>query len=132
MLASCQLAITIKNDDSYAWNCKGEALHNLQRDEAALVSFLRAISIDSEDPYYRFNQAESLLALKQYEESINAIDQAISIVQQSLDPQIDQNFLSLAHSFKGRALREQKKYREAIRFYTQALEYNDQYFPALR
>ncbi len=137
MLASCQLAITIQNNDSYAWNCRGEALHNLQRDEAALVSFNRAIALDSKDPYYRFNKAETLLALKQYEESVIAIDQAINIIQiniiqQNSDPQMEKSFLSLAYSLKGRALREQRKYKEAIIIYTQALRYNSQYFPALR
>ena len=132
MLASCQLAITIQNKDSYAWNCKGEALHNLHRYEEALISFNRAIVINSKDSYYWFNKAESLLALKNPQESIQAIDQAIAIIEENKDGQITPAFLSAAYASKGRALRQQKQYDEAIKVYTQALEVNPNYFPALR
>lgn len=132
MLASCQLAITIKKNDSYAWNCKGEALYNLRRYEESLMSFNKAIALNSPDPYYWFNKAESLLALKKNHESIESINQAIEIIEENKDGQIDSAFLSIIYSSKGRALRETKQYDEAIAVYKQALELNPSYFPALR
>ncbi len=132
MLASCKLAITIKQDDSYAWNCQGEALYNLKRYEDALVSFNQAIALNSQDPYYWFNKTESLLALKEYQESIKSIDKAISIAEKGYKGQIDREFLSILYSSKGRNLRELKQYDKAIALYTQSLELNPNYFPALR
>lgn len=132
MLASCQLAITVKKDDSYAWNCKGEALYNLKRYEDSLNSFNQAIVLNSQDPYYWFNKAESLLALKEYQKSRNSIDQAIAIAEKGMNGKIDREFLSILYSSKGRNLRETKEYDKAIALYTQALELNPNYFPALR
>lgn len=132
MLASCQLAITIKKYDSYAWNCKGEALHNLDRHEDSLISFNKAIVLNSQDPYYWFNKAESLLALKENQQSIESIDEAISIVEDSSEGATDPTFLSILYSSKGRNLREIKLYDDALAVYNQALELNPNYFPALR
>ncbi|WP_019506855.1 protein kinase [Pleurocapsa sp. PCC 7319] len=132
MLASCQLAITIRKHDSYAWNCKGEALHNLNRHEDSLISFNKAIVLNSQDPYYWFNKAESLLALKENQQSIESIDKAISIVEESSEGITDPTFLSILYSSKGRNLREIKQYDQALAVYTQALELNPNYFPALR
>ena len=132
MLASCQLAITIQKNDSYAWSCKGEALYNLRRYEDALISFNKAIIINPRDPYYWFNKAESLLALQKHHESIRAINEAIEIVNQNKAQQVNLNFVSATYSLKGKILREQKIYDDAIAVYTKALEYNPNYFPALR
>ena len=132
MLASCKLAITIQDNDSYAWNCQGEALHNLQRYDEALISFNKAIVFNPNDPYYWFNKTESLLALKKSKESLPVVERAIEIIEENKNEQFDPAFLSALYSSKGRALREEKQYDQAIEMYSKALEFNPQYFPALR
>jgi tetratricopeptide (TPR) repeat protein len=133
MRESCSTATIIYPTAVYAWNCQGEALHNLQRDKEAIVTFDRAIALNKTEPIFLLNKGESLAALGKHQESINSIKQAIEILEQIKATQgatkISGEF-AVAFTFLGNNYRQQEKFAQAIAAYEQAANYTPQYFPA--
>jgi tetratricopeptide (TPR) repeat protein len=138
MFSSCNTATLIEPQAIYAWNCKGEALHNLSKDYDAIAAFdraiERAIEINSNDPIFTINKSEALMSLGRTEEAIAAIDESIALLEKSesvngRNPATGE--LSVAWSYKGRALRDAKNYPEALQAFESALNYSPNYFPAL-
>jgi tetratricopeptide (TPR) repeat protein len=133
MRESCSTATIIYPTAVYAWNCQGEALHNLQRDKEAIVSFDKAIALNQTDPIFLINKSESLAALGNHQESINSIKQAIAILEEMKATQgvskISGEF-AVAFTFLGNNYRQQEKFNQAIAAYEQATNYTPKYFPA--
>ncbi|NES84024.1 MAG: tetratricopeptide repeat protein [Moorea sp. SIO2B7] len=67
-------------------------------------------------------------ALEAFEESIRLLEE----IEQVEGGEQIKDFFSVAYSSKGRALREMRKYKQALQAYDKALEYQGNYFPALR
>ena len=132
MFQSCHTATIIEPQAVYAWNCKGESLHSLQRHLEAVTAFDRAIELDASDPAFLINRSESLAALKLYDESLTAIERAIAFLESGNDNTDTKNAreLAIAFNYQGKALVRQQKYQEAIASYERALSYNPKYFPA--
>ncbi|MEO0947985.1 MAG: tetratricopeptide repeat protein [Cyanobacteria bacterium J06641_5] len=135
MLESCRTATLIEPTAAYAWNCQGEALHNLQRDEDAIVVYDRAIEIDGDDPVLWVNRSISLLAALELSPALRSVDRAIEqlegIRQSDSDPNLERE-LAIALSHKGRILQQQQNHQAAFDAFEQALSHSEQYFPALR
>ncbi|MEL6494493.1 MAG: tetratricopeptide repeat protein [Cyanobacteria bacterium J06623_7] len=133
MRESCSTATIIDPNAVYAWNCQGEALHNLQRDREAIVAFERAISLNPHDPIFSINKSESLAALGDNAGSIASIQQAIAVLERieavEGSGSIEGEF-AVALTFLGNGYRQQKKYDAATAAYERALNYASQYFPA--
>jgi tetratricopeptide (TPR) repeat protein len=133
MRESCSTATIIYPTAVYAWNCQGEALHNLQRDKEAIVAFDKAIALNQSDPIFLINKGESLAALGNHQESINSIKQAIEILEQMKATQgatkISGEF-AVAFTFLGNNYRQLEKFNQAIAAYEQATNYTPKYFPA--
>ena len=133
MLESCRTATVIEPQATYAWNCQGEALYSLKQYREAIAAFDRAIAIEPDDPVFHINKGESLLALGELEPALADVNQAIAqFEQQYLGEESISKELAIALSLKGRILRKQQQYQEALAVYEQALAYTPQYFPARR
>lgn len=133
MLESCSSANIIEPEAVYAWNCQGEALHNLQRHAEAILAFDLAIALNSADPIFFINKSESLLALQQYDQSLATIERAISALEQIEAKEGRERIrseFSIALNYKARGLSRKQRYSEAIAVYNRALEYRPNYFPA--
>lgn len=133
MRESCSTATIIQPTAVYAWNCQGEALHNLQQDQKAIAAFDKAIALNKSDPIFLINKSESLGALGNHQGSIDSIKQAIQILEQ-----IEANEgaskvggeFAVALTFLGNNYRQQEKLTEAIAAYERATSYTPNYFPA--
>lgn len=133
MRESCSTATIIEPTAVYAWNCQGEALHNLQRNSEAIAAFDRALSLDKSNPIFLINKSESLKALGKQEESLRVIEEAIQALEQieavSGRESISSEF-AVALSFLGNGYRNKERYGEAVNAYERALSYSPNYFPA--
>ena len=133
MRESCSTATIIDPGAVYAWNCQGEALHNLKRSEEAIAAFDKAINLDRSDPIFLINKSESLKAVGKHEESLVTIEQAIEVLQQieaiKGKAAVSGEF-AVALTFLGNGYRRREQYESAILNYDRALEYSPQYFPA--
>ncbi len=100
----CNQALAIKENYSYAWKCRGDALFLLQRYPAALVAYQKATELDGKNPKFWNNQGEVYSQLSNYNEALAAHDRALK-----LDPRN-------AQGKKGRAIAliGLKKYPEAL------------------
>jgi tetratricopeptide (TPR) repeat protein len=133
MRESCSTATIISPSAVYAWNCQGEALHNLQRDQEAVVAFDKAIALNQTDPIFLINKSESLTDLGNNQESINSIKQAIQILEQIEAAQGETEIageFAVALTFLGNNYRQQEKFAQAIAAYDRATQYTPKYFPA--
>jgi tetratricopeptide (TPR) repeat protein len=133
MRESCSTATIIKPAAVYAWNCQGEALHNLQREKEAIVAFDKAIALNKTDPIFLINKSESFGALNNNQGSIDSIKQAIEILERieadQGETQIAGEF-AVALTFLGNNYRKQEKFEQAIAAYERATRYTPNYFPA--
>lgn len=133
MRESCSTATIIDPTAVYAWNCQGEALHNLQRDTEAIVAFDRAISLNQTDPIFLINKSESLGVLGEHQASIDSITQAIQVLEQIEAVQGAEDIkgvFAVALTFLGNSYRQEEKFTLAISSYEKANNYVPQYFPA--
>ena len=133
MRESCAAATIIDPTAVYAWNCQGEALHNLQRDTEAIVAFDKAISLNPADPIFLINKSESLSALGDSEGSIESIQQAIAVLEKIEAIKGIESIrgeYAVALTFLGNSYRQRKEYDAAITAYERALNYAPKYFPA--
>ncbi len=133
MRESCLTATIIEPTAIYAWNCQGEALHNLQRDPEAIAAFEQAIALDENDPIFLINKSESLKALGEHERSLTTIEEAIQVLKK-IEATKGQEKVSgefaVAFTFLGNGYRRKEQYASAITSYNRALEYSPNYFPA--
>ena len=133
MRESCAAATIIEPTAVYAWNCQGEALHNLQRSSEAIIAFDRAIALDRTNSIFLINKSESLKDLGRYEESLEVIETAVGILEQieaiSGTENVSGEF-AVALAFLGNAYRREERYQDALNAYTRSLNYSDNYFPA--
>ena len=133
MRESCSTATIINPRAVYAWNCQGEALHNLKREAEAVAVFDRAIALDRTDPIFSINKSESLKSLGEEEESLATISEAIKVLEQIEEIKGKEKVkgeFAVALTFLANGYRKQKKYEPAIFNYNRALEYSPNYFPA--
>ena len=133
MHESCAAATIIEPTAVYAWNCQGEALHNLQRSSEAIIAFDRAIALDRTNSIFLINKSESLKDLGRYEESLEVIETAVGILEQieaiSGTENVSGEF-AVALAFLGNAYRREERYQDALNAYNRSLNYSDNYFPA--
>ncbi len=133
MRESCSAATIIDPTAVYAWNCQGEALHNLQRYEEAVAAFNKAIALNKTDPIFLINKSESLSAMDKEVSSINAIQEAIGVLEKieaiKGNNDIGGEF-AVALTFLGNGYRKQNQYQNAINAYERAMSYSPKYFPA--
>ena len=133
MRESCSAATIIEPTAVYAWNCQGEALHNLQRGSEAIAAFDRAISLDRTNPIFLINKSESLKDLGRDRESLTVIKQAIKELDKIEAIQGQQSVsreFAVALAFLGNGYRQKAQYQDAIAAYERALTYAPDYFPA--
>ncbi len=133
MRESCSTATIIEPTAVYAWNCQGEALHNLQLDEKALVAFDKAIALDQRDPIFLINKSESLRALGENEESLTVIKQAIEVLEQIKAIKGKESIsgeFAVALTLLGNGYRQKDRFQDAIDAYEEAVTYSANYFPA--
>lgn len=133
MRESCSAATIIEPTAVYAWNCQGEALHNLQRSSEAIAAFDRAIALDRTNPIFLINKSESLKDLGRDRESLTVIKEAIQVLEKIEAIQgresVSREF-AVALAFLGNGYRQKAQYQEAIDAYERALIYAPDYFPA--
>jgi tetratricopeptide (TPR) repeat protein len=135
MLESCTTATIIEPKSTYAWNCQGEALYNLKRYDEAIAAFDKAIVVNPQDPVFWINKTESLISLKRSDAAITSINQAIAILRQNQGGDRNEETireLSIALSYKGKALSQKQDHDAALEAYEQSLTYDPNYFTALR
>ena len=133
MRDSCSTATIIEPSAVYAWNCLGEALHNLQKYEEAVTAFDKAIALNKTDPIFLINKSEALSALDQQKASIEAIQEAIKVLEkiEAIEGKEDiAGEFAVALTFLGNGYRKQKRYQDAINAYERATSYAPEYFPA--
>lgn len=133
MRESCSTATIVEPTAVYAWNCQGEALHNLQRYSEAIAAFDRANALDRTNPIFLINKSESLNAQGKHEESLTVIEEAIEALKQIEAASGKKNVSSefaVALSFLGNGYRRKEQYSDAIDAYDRALSYSPNYFPA--
>lgn len=133
MRESCSTATIINPAAVYAWNCQGEALHNLKREAEAIDAFDRAIALDPADPIFPINKSESLKSLGKEEKSLATIAEAIKVLEQIETVEGKdkvKNEFAVALTFLANGYRKQEKFEPAIFNYNRALEYFPNYFPA--
>jgi tetratricopeptide (TPR) repeat protein len=133
MRESCSTAAIINPSAVYAWNCQGEALHNLRHDQEAIAAFDQAIALNQTDPIFLINKSESLGALGDNQGSLNSIQRAIKILEQTEAAQGAKNIageFAVAFTFLGNSYRQQHKFNQAIAAYERAINYAPSYFPA--
>jgi tetratricopeptide (TPR) repeat protein len=133
MRESCSTAAIINPAAVYAWNCQGEALHNLRQDQKAIAAFDRAIALNQTDPIFLINKSESLGALGDNQGSLDSIQRAIKILEQTEATQGAKNIageFAVAFTFLGNSYRQQHKFNQAIASYERAINYAPSYFPA--
>jgi tetratricopeptide (TPR) repeat protein len=135
MLESCTTATIIEPKSTYAWNCQGEALYNLKRYDEAIAAFDKAVALDPQDPVFWINKTESLISLKRSDAAVTSINQAIALLRQNQGSDRKEETireLSVAFSYKGKALSQKEDYDAALEAYEQSLTYDPNYFTALR
>ena len=133
MRESCSTATIINPTAVYAWNCQGEALHNLQRDAEAIIAFDRAIALNKNDPIFLINKSESLGVLGNYQASIDTIREAIQVLEQIEKVRGKESIkgeFAVALTFLGNSYRQEEKFAQAITAYERAINYAPRYFPA--
>lgn len=133
MRESCSAATIIDPQAVYAWNCQGEALHNLERYSEAVTAFDRALALNQDDPIFSINKSESLLALGEKQASVNSIRQAIAALEKiearEGSARIKGEF-AVALTLLGNRYRQAQDYQKAIAAYERAIQYSANYFPA--
>ena len=133
MQESCSTATIIEPDAVYAWNCLGEALHNLNRSEDAIAAFDQAIALNPNEPIFLINKSESLKSLGREAESLDVNRQAIQVLERveiiGGKEKVAGEF-AVALTFLGNGYRKRKQYALAVDSYNRALEYSPNYFPA--
>ena len=133
MRQSCSTATIIEPKAVYAWNCQGEALHNLGRDREAIAAFDKAIAIDRSEPIFSIEKGKSLKALGNIEESITVIQQAIETlepIETAKGKESISNELAVAWTLLGNNYIHKGKEQTAVDSYDRALNYVPNYFPA--
>ena len=133
MRESCSAATIIEPTAVYAWNCQGEALHNLQRGSEAIAAFDRAIALDRTNPIFLINKSESLKDLGRDRESLTVIKEAIKVLEKIKAIQGQESVsreFAVALAFLGNGYRQKAQYQDAIDAYERALTYAPDYFPA--
>ncbi len=133
MQKSCSTATIIKPTAVYAWNCLGEALHNLKRPQEAIVAFNKAIALAPSEPILLINKSESLKAMGKEAESLAVTKEVIQVLEQKEAVEgkeaISSEF-AVALTFLGNGYRQREQYQKAFESYDRALQYSPDYFPA--
>lgn len=133
MRESCSTATIIEPTAVYAWNCLGEALHNLKQEEKAIAAFDRAIELNSNDSIFLINKSESLKSLGKSQESLAMTQKAIKVLEkmETIEgrDKVKGEF-AVALTFLGNSYRQNQQYAIAVDSYNRALEYSPNYFPA--
>ena len=133
MRESCATATIIEPTAVYAWNCLGEALHNLDRSAEAIDAFDKAIALDKSEPIFLINKSESLKAIGQNEASLVTIERAIQVLGQveaiKGKAAVSGEF-AVALTILGNGYRQREQLESALNQYNLALQYSAQYFPA--
>lgn len=114
-------SIKIDPEDFEAWNGKGRALRNLDRNDEALMCCERALAINGEYKFALLNKASILNHLKRHEEAIEFCNQVIAI-----HGDCKEAFLCL-----GDALRMVGRNQEAINYFDRAISIKEDYADAL-
>ena len=125
MLQSCSNATAIKPQSALAWNCRGEALHNIGRPKAALESFNRAIT--SNPPprisgIIRLNKSRVLADLERYPQAVTASEQGIKLLSKLNQKDVADD-LGIAFSQQGQSLLKLKQNKRALFAFNQSLKF---------
>ena len=120
-LQTCEKALKFYKSPQL-WNCKAVTLYNLQKYDAAIAAYNKAIEISPENVWLWNNRGEAFASLKQVDKAVFDFKQAIQ-----LDP---------AKSFVpwnnlGKLYFQQRDYERAIEAYNEALAVKSEYLPAL-
>jgi tetratricopeptide (TPR) repeat protein len=116
-IAAYDRAISLKPDYADAYNNKGVALDELNRNEEAIAAYDRAISLKPDYANAYCNKGIALNALNRKEEAIAAYDRAISLKPDYAN----------AYCNKGIALDELNRNEEAIAAYDRAISLKPDY-----
>ncbi|NER36972.1 MAG: tetratricopeptide repeat protein [Oscillatoria sp. SIO1A7] len=109
--AVCDRAIAIKEKDSQAWKCYGDALYQLGDYREARVSYQKASQLDPNNPKIRDRSGEALYKLGLYQEALKEFQKANEL--DPTDAKIWEN--------TGLTLEALKKPEQARQTYEQAL-----------
>jgi len=128
------------------WLKEGNALHKLQRYEEALAAFEQALRLDPKIAFAYDNKGFALYGLQRYEEALAAFEQALRLAPNFADANIGKDMVldklgrtgeaqqapqKTAQKWlkEGYALRDLKRYEEALAAFEQALRLdpNDTY-----
>ena len=104
------------------WNCKALTFYSLQKYQAAIVAYDRAIKIDPENVWLWNNRGEAYARLEQFDRAIFDFNKAIA-----LDP--SRSFVPWNNL--GKLYYQQKNYQQAISAYNDALAVKPDYLPSL-
>lgn len=120
-LETCNEAL--KYYQSYQlWNCQGLELDSLARYQEAIISYNKAIALESEYLWLWNNRGEVYTKLGQIEKAIADFKKAISLNQQ-------QSFVPWNNL--GKLYYQQQQYQQAIITYQKAIAVRNDYVPAL-
>lgn len=78
-LAACDRLVELYPNDDEAWLDRGNALSELSRYEEAIVSYERAIAIQTDSYLAWKNRAIALKQLGRYEEAVNSYERALEL-----------------------------------------------------
>ncbi len=99
-------------DDGYFFYEMGRCLQALDKTEEALVSYRRALALDSEQPFAYLRMAELFMEKERWME-------AKEIIEEGLKNELDQDIL---HSYLGHIAIEQQQFEQAEAAYRRAYE----------
>ena len=104
------------------WNCKALTLYNLQRYDAAISAYDRAIEIAPENVWLWNNRGEAYVRVEEVERAVFDFQQAI---------ELNPNKSFVPWNNLGKLYYQQQDYQQAIEAYNQALAVKSDYLPAL-
>jgi len=103
----------LESDSAFrGWAVVGTVLKMNSRLEEALIAFRRANEFNAANSEIWFEQAETLIELKRYQEAIESIDRGLAAAPDSAE----------AHKMRGLALEELGKHRDAVSSFDRALD----------
>ena len=104
------------------WNCKALTFYSLERYEAAIDSYNRAIGIDPKNIWLWNNRGEAYIKLEEFDRAISDFKTAI---------ELDSSRSYVPWNNLGKLDYQQQNYQQAILSYNQALAVKPDYLPAL-
>jgi len=114
-------ATTIEPNSALFWFHRGNALRDMKRFDAALVSYDRALAIKPDYAEALYNSGATLQVLKRSEDALAAYDRALKV---------DPNSAETLNN-RGVVLAELKRFHEALGSYGRALKLRPDYVEAL-